>query len=152
MAPGTSTESERRRHLPHQDMPQDTDLTFKPTPQPFEIPWRNSARKVFVLWEPCWLSCGQQLYTCRRQCTRVSAGSYRVSRDFHIAFLTVAILLVFWTDCSLTVGCGILQFRLLERTRALHLAPQGRHSQIVGVENADKPDLVFGGSLRQRHQ
>ena len=87
---------------------------------------------------------------------------YKISKDFHVPFHAIAIVLIFWPDCSPpdVARCGTFLLWPLgahpsastSRTARLLVPgepPQRRRESdgIVGVESSDKPDVLLGGVL-----
>ena len=78
-------------------------ILILPLRRPKAQPWRIGGR---VLCEPT------------GNCTPADPRVYKVSKRFQVAFMAVAILLDFWTDCSLPMRhvAGFSKFGLLGRT------------------------------------
>ena len=103
-----------------QDMPQGSGVTYAAT---FSATYRGSLvqqlskslRLVRALLGKLWPAA---LYLQKAMHPWV----YRISRYVHVAFLTVAILLVFWTDCLLPMRyvAGFSDYCLFKGTRVLH--------------------------------
>ena len=94
---------------------------------------------------------------CRPHLQKAALSFYKVSRDFHVAFQRLRSSLSF----GLIAPCLCATLRDFPITASwkrpdcfiqslLHAFLL--QEVIVGVEGADKPDVVFGGSLRERHQ
>ena len=113
-------------------------LTQQPTPQPIEAPWRNGDQKAFGR---CGALSARLWPTSLHLQKAVHPQICKVSKDFHVSFLAVAILLIFWPCCLFPVRHvgGFSISGLLERTRVLRpVASQGFLSQESSLKDAAK--------------